>query len=252
MNALLFSKGEMMKVRKKLLIVVYGVFLFFSFSQLTCASVILNGTRFIYHGDKKETTVTVTNNNNTPVIIQSWLDEGNEKSEPSRTKVPFVLTPPINRVDQNKGQTLRIRYIGSSFLPTDKESVFWLNVLEIPPKSKTETPNDSKLNVAFRTRVKLFYRPTGLPGNQTQASMDLQWSLHEGGVKITNPSPYFISISSIAYQVDGRKTEERAHMIAPRSSDFFNFKKLKINSLNNLSYTVINDYGGSKTYKVKK
>lgn len=221
-------------------------------SEQAFASIVLNGTRIIYHGDKKETTVTVTNSNKTPVLIQNWIDNGTEKSDPSKTSVPFILTPPINRVEQNKGQTLRIRYIGSPALPTDKESVFWLNVLEIPPKAKTDTVNDSKLNVAFRTRVKLFYRPAGLPGTQAQAIADLQWSLHNGGVKVTNPSPYYVSIASLTYQGDGKKTNAGAIMVAPGGSENVNFKNIKVNSLDGLSYMAINDYGGARDYKAKK
>ncbi|WP_251677901.1 fimbria/pilus periplasmic chaperone [Escherichia coli] len=66
----------------------------------------------------------------------------------------LLLPPPINRVDPGKGQTLRVTFTDLP-LPTDRESVFWLNVLEIPTRYEPKS-NDNYLQVAFRTRIKLF------------------------------------------------------------------------------------------------
>ncbi len=56
-------------------------------------------------------------------------------------------------------------YTASSVLPKDRESVFWFNVLEVPPKPDAATvANQSLLQLAFRTRIKLFYRPEALKG----------------------------------------------------------------------------------------
>ena len=77
-------------------------------AQLAQASIVINGTRIIYNGKKKEVTVSVTNNNKVPVLIQNWIDAGLDKAIPEKISVPFVLTPPINRVDAGKSQSLRI------------------------------------------------------------------------------------------------------------------------------------------------
>ncbi|MFU0884503.1 fimbria/pilus periplasmic chaperone [Kluyvera sichuanensis] len=240
-----------MTLSKKNIAFLSGLTVLAVFSNTCTASIILNGTRVIYPAKKKEVTVTVTNNNTTPVLIQNWIDNGNEKGEPGKTAVPFVLTPPINRVDPGKGQTLRISYIGSTPLPVDKESVFWLNVLEIPSKQKNESVADSKLNIAFRTRIKIFYRPEGLSGSPSVAAENLHWSVQGGGVKVTNPSNYFVSLSNVTLQVNGKTIEERARMIAPGGSDTYQFKGANVSSLANVKYTAINDYGGLKLYKAK-
>ncbi|RDL19866.1 pili/flagellar assembly PapD-like chaperone [Serratia fonticola] len=73
----------------------------------------------------------------------------------------------MNRVETGKGQTLRISYAGGA-LPMDKESVFWLNVLEVPAKSQATT-GENRLQMAFRPRIKLFFRPKGLDGNPNDA-----------------------------------------------------------------------------------
>ncbi|WP_348253599.1 fimbria/pilus periplasmic chaperone, partial [Salmonella enterica] len=70
-------------------------------------------------------------------------------------KVTFVITPQVSRIDPQKGQWLRITYMGTT-LPQDRESLFWFTVLEIPPKSKAKQGESlNQLHLAFRTRIKL-------------------------------------------------------------------------------------------------
>jgi len=38
------------------------------------AGVIIGGTRIIFEGAKKEATINITNPDNTPYLIQSWID----------------------------------------------------------------------------------------------------------------------------------------------------------------------------------
>lgn len=104
---------------------------------MTFASVVISGTRVIYSSEAKDVTVKLNNVGKAPVLIQSWIDDGDMTVKPENIRVPFILTPPINRVDPGKGQTLRLSYTGAA-LPMDKESVFWLNVLEIPAKNSSK------------------------------------------------------------------------------------------------------------------
>ena len=208
--------------------------------QLAQASIVINGTRVIYQGKKKEVTVTVTNNNKVPVLIQNWMDAGMEKAVPANIAVPFVLTPPINRVDAGKSQSLRITYLVSPPLPQDKESVFWVNVLEVPAKSKGIKEDQSRLNIAFRSRIKLFYRPAGLKGNSLQAIKELQWQPAGDGVNVTNPTPYYVSLQLLQY--GGKDTEGK--MIAPGETQHYKFSGInKVTDIKKLYYHAINDYG---------
>lgn len=218
------------------------------------ASIVIHGTRVIYDGNKKEVTVALTNNNKKPVLIQNWIDTGNELAEPSRENVPFVITPPINRVDPGKGQTLRITYTGSQPLPDNRESVFWLNVLEIPSKSKVTDEQQSMLNIAFRSRIKLFYRPAGLQGEPHLAPEALQWKKEGAGVRVSNPTPWHVSFVSItAIGPDNKKHETPAKMIAPGESQFYAFSGLSSGiDLKKVSYSVINDYGALTEFKAEK
>ena len=72
------------------------------------AEIIIHGTRVIYPSNAREITLQVSNNGNKPALVQAWIDEGDAKSTPDQSQAPFMITPPISRVDGNKGQTLRI------------------------------------------------------------------------------------------------------------------------------------------------
>jgi P pilus assembly chaperone PapD len=66
--------------------------------------------------------------------VQSWIDTGDPTALPEKINVQFVIMPPITRIDAGKGQMLRLIYTGGT-LADDRESIFWLNILAIPPKN---------------------------------------------------------------------------------------------------------------------
>ncbi|HHK5723299.1 MULTISPECIES: fimbria/pilus periplasmic chaperone [Serratia] len=202
---------------------------------MTFASVVISGTRVIYSSEAKDVTVKLNNVGKAPVLIQSWIDDGDMTVKPENIRVPFILTPPINRVDPGKGQTLRLSYTGAA-LPMDKESVFWLNVLEIPAKKQLKD-DASLLQMAFRSRIKLFFRPAGLNGDANDAAQKVTWSAAPDGVKAFNPTPYFVSLVSLA--VNGKERE--GQMIAPYSSLMFN--GIRAAAGTQIAIEFVNDYG---------
>lgn len=46
-------------------------------------------------------------------------------------------------------------------LPADRESLFWMNVKAIPSLDE-KLANENTLQIAIQSRIKLFYRPSGL------------------------------------------------------------------------------------------
>ncbi|WP_373467426.1 fimbrial biogenesis chaperone [Serratia fonticola] len=209
------------------------------FCTNSLASVVISGTRVIYPSDAKEVSVKITNGGPSPVLLQSWIDSGDTNAKPSAIKVPFVLTPPMNRVEPNKGQTLRISYADGA-LPMDKESIFWLNVLEVPAKSQAKT-DESRLQMAFRSRIKLFYRPVGLQGNANDAAKAITWSSQGNQIQATNPTPYYASLVNLS--VNGKKLDYA--MVAPRSTMALD---LPGNTGNKVTGSFVNDYGAVNTF----
>ncbi|MBL4560994.1 MAG: fimbria/pilus periplasmic chaperone [Labilibaculum sp.] len=206
------------------------------------AGIVINGTRIIYSADAREVSIKLTNKGDRPVLIQSWIDNGDSEANPSEISVPFILTPPINRVNGGEGQVLRLSYTGSE-LPNMVESVFWLNVLEIPVKSKDKLIGNH-LQMAFRTRIKLFFRPLFLEGEANDSARELIFNSTSHGVNVTNPTPYYISISKINVTVKGVRYSVKGEMISPLSSDEFSFPNVgRIPVGSTIMFNSINDYG---------
>ncbi|WP_053270016.1 fimbrial biogenesis chaperone [Pseudomonas chlororaphis] len=216
------------------------------FASMASAGITLDGTRVVFAAPAKETSVVVRNQDSNDIMIQSWVEPD---SSGRATDVPFAITPPLVRLGGNKQQTLRIFYQGQG-LPTDKESVFWLAVQEIPQKTK----NENALQIAMRQRVKLFYRPANLPDTAENAAKSLQWKLVEQGGKtalsVTNPSAYHVSFSggtvSLRTGKDAGTYTAAAEMLAPGATRIVAIKgSPNVRSgAATVEFDSINDYGG--------
>lgn len=102
------------------------------------AGVIIYGTRVIYPADQQEVVVRLENKGDRPALVQTWLDTGDIRSTPATAQTPFTVSPPIFRIEPHQQQALRLRYSGEG-AAADRESLYWLNVLEVPPL--TPVPN---------------------------------------------------------------------------------------------------------------
>ena len=168
-----------------------GSLLWWSSSE---AALNLMGTRVIYEGGS-EANLMVHNAGSEPSLLQAWVDGGNEHQGPADVSTPFLVVPPMMRLGPQRGQVLRI--LGSDLrgLPRDRESLFWLNVLGLPPKVQA---SQASVQLAYRTRIKLFYRPPGLGGSPAEAVSRLGWQrLAGGGLRVSNPGPFHISLSEV-------------------------------------------------------
>ena len=119
---------------------VFPLFLLVLASELAAATesggVTIGGTRLIFDGGKKEASLSVSNSDTGPYLIQSWVEPNN--NDPARP--PFIITPPLFRLDGNQQNLLRIVNTGGQ-LPTDRESLYWLNVKAIPTNTAPENAN---------------------------------------------------------------------------------------------------------------
>ncbi|NUU37830.1 molecular chaperone [Pseudomonas sp. C2B4] len=213
------------------------------------AAIVINGTRVIYPSDQKEISVKLDNNGEAPLLVQSWIDEGDAHSTPDNSKAPFVLTPPIARIDKHEGQTLRVRFTGQKSLPQDKESIFWLNVLEVPPSTDD---GQNKLKIAFRSRVKFFYRPTALKLDTLQVAQQMQWRLIKNTgswvLEGTNPTPYYLNLSAVKVGRANIELDLTNSMFGPGEHKTFPIKgAMDLADTKQIDFSAINDYGGIQT-----
>lgn len=200
------------------------------FTTIAQASVTVGGTRLVYNAADKEADISVTNSKDSiPYLIQSWV----ELNEHAAEKAPFIVTPPLFRLDGGHENTLRVIYTGEKTLPDDRESVFWLNVKSIPSMEKSD---ENRLLIAVKTRIKLFYRPAALKNDQAnEAWRSLVFKQNGNQIVITNPTPYFISLYSLTV---GGKTIKQPPMVSPFAS------AIVAGSGQDVVWKAINDFGG--------
>lgn len=183
-------------------------FLFVAFaSHAAQASVVINQTRVIYSSEAKFVTVQLVNESDKTHLVQSWLDQGDASAAPEKIKVPFSVMPPVVKMDGHSGQTLKIAATNTSSLPSDRESVFWLNVLDVPPTP--EGSNDNYLQVAIRNRIKLFYRPASLQELDSKIVEKVTISTSGSQTCLKNGSPYYLTIPQVVTWQGGKLKQNR-------------------------------------------
>lgn len=196
------------------------------------AGIVIGGTRVIYNGEKKETSTSIRNQEKSGVyLVQSWIDTGVKEN-----KAPFIVTPPLFRINPGEENILRIVRTGGS-LPEDRESVFWLNVKSIPATDDS-MPQNNVLQIVVKSRLKLFYRPAGLEGAQDIAYKNLSVVRSGNHLTVSNPTPYYVTLFTL--KVDGLEIKE-ADMVPPKGSVSF---ALPSTTASTVSWQAISDYGG--------
>lgn len=207
------------------------------------AGVVLNTTRVIYPSGDKEVSLGIHNSGSGEILAQSWIETDAENADPG--SLPFVVTPALARMSGNAKQLVRIIYAGSG-LPQHRESVYWLNVQEIP-----QTADENVLQIAVRQRIKLFFRPAGLPGDPLQAAEKLEWRLIDGAtLEVSNPGVYHVSLIQLGLQRGAtRLLNEESRMLAPLQRVRFPLQHSGSGAAANLRFISINDFGAQVPYE---
>ncbi|MBW5407366.1 molecular chaperone [Morganella morganii] len=229
-------------MKSYLLLIVYFISAF-SFAD----GISTNGTRYIYPENEKDITVRINNESATPAFVQYWLDPGGSEELPAKLPVtPFELTPPVSRINPGTNQILRIRLMDKSGIPADRESLWWLNVLDIPPISKTSSVKDKdSVQLAVRSRFKVFYRPAGLSDRNT-ATQQVIFQSGSHTIQVNNNSPYHITITEITL-ADKKQILHKSFMLQPKSRSEIAVKRA-VKHGDRLIISNINDYGSNVTF----
>ncbi|MDA5337270.1 fimbria/pilus periplasmic chaperone [Stenotrophomonas maltophilia] len=214
-------------------------------------AVAIQGTRVVYSEDDSEQIVKLTNRGDNPALVQNWIDAGDPDLAAGSQGVPFLLTPPIVRIEANQGQTLRLMHVPdmAEKLPKDRESVFYLNVLEIPPKR--ERNGENVLQLAVRTRIKLFFRPGGIVGEPGDAAGTLTWKLVNGRdvheLIVNNPSSFHVSINEAV--VGGVGIKEPV-MVGPLGNARLRLKGMpNEHGRDRVNFEWLDEYGATRSHE---
>jgi len=210
------------------------------------------GTRIIYPADADGRTLLVANTNPWPVLVQTWVDRG--EGDPAGADAPFVVLPAIFRLEPSATQHLRIIHTGTP-LPEDRESLFWLNLYEVPPTDVDADADDgASLTLTLNTQLKVLYRPDGL-GAPDDLAARLQFRLghRDAGwcVSAHNPTPWHASISALSVDgIDGPLAADEADLLLPPlSSRCYRLHDGQPRADAGVEFSLIGDAGFSEAHR---
>ena len=214
------------------------------FTASSHAAFVLNSTRYVFDEKRDNISVQVDNQSTQEYGGQIWIENQDQNDK----NVYFVPSPTFFKVADQHKQILRILKI-NDVLPRDKESLFWINIQEIP-----KAPKDgiNALSIALHTQVKMFYRPEALKEKRENAEQNIKMISSEGNTVLWNDTPYYFAIISVKQNGTPIKVSDD---IKDKLSVFAPGDKVSLGksiSSNSLSIVAFDDYGVDKEYKLEK
>ncbi|MFN1513909.1 fimbrial biogenesis chaperone [Vibrio owensii] len=226
------------------------------------ANIVMTGSRIIYPEGEPFVNVYLKNKSKNVFMVQSWF-ENEDGTKANQNEVPFVVLPPLAKIEPQRGQTLRIIKGIEKALPQDQESVFYFNFLQIPSNAAIAevAASSNKIVVTVKHKVKLFYRPKQVINYNRNWEKDFQVQLinYQDGiakVRLVNKQPLHVSLSgNIFIEHLGEKWFSETKMISPNAYQDFTFKNLKIKKGDKANFlvTIISDQGAliPKSYSIQ-
>ncbi|MBH1931204.1 fimbria/pilus periplasmic chaperone [Serratia rubidaea] len=216
-----------------------GALFFVLMAQSAQAAIALDRTRVIYDGGQKSISLNISNENKQlPYLAQGWIED----AEGNKITTPLTVLPPVQRVEPGAKSQVKVQGLpAANLLAQDRESLFYFNLREIPPR--TDKPNT--LQIALQTRIKLFYRPKALITHSNDTPWQEKITLRKQGNSyvVNNPTPYFVTLVDGSSRVKGASIKDfEPLMVEPKSQGTLTASVTELGNSPVLTY--INDYGG--------
>lgn len=129
-------------------------------------------------------------------------------------------------------------------LPHNKESLFYLNVMDIPPNNP-QNAGKNKIKLALQNRIKLFWHPEGVVPVDKKSLSQLNIKKKDNAISINNETANWITITTIKAQ--NVKVNNESILLPPFSN---NDITLKNNNASEYELTVVDDYGNNINSKI--
>ncbi|HIF6298530.1 TPA: fimbrial biogenesis chaperone [Klebsiella michiganensis] len=206
------------------------------------AAVSPDRTRIILNQSDKSVSVRLTNQSTTtPFLAQSWIEDKDNKK--SRNYITAV--PPMVRLEA--GEQVQVRLIPQptlTQLPADRESLFYFNVREIPPRAEQK----NVMQIAMQSRIKIFWRPKAVEVKNGQVNLTGKFDISRtaSGLTLKNNSPYFVTVGYIGTNGKTLLPKTSSMMAEPFGQASQEIKDLPAN----FQVGFIGDYGGLNMFKV--
>lgn len=236
-------------VKKRIYLIISLILVFFSAIKMSQAKggLSLSQTRVIFDEKAKSNKVVINNQSEQVYLINSRVLSSPDSQSESAENMPFLITPPLFRLEKESRNTVLISRNDTSKLPTDRESVFYLSFLAIPSVKKVpeaegnDNMTTTQVSFGIRTLIKLFYRPSGLDIPISLAQEKLTFKQNTKQLQVTNPTPYYLTLAELTVNEQPINVRDQGAMLAPFSTQYYAVSE---EAVKNISWIVINDFGG--------
>ena len=203
----------------------------------------LKQTRVVMNDGAKAGQFEIFNHEDVPTLVAAWMTE-----EDGSNNRDFILTPGVFQLPPQTGGSAKILRINQ--LPNDRESVFYLAVKTMPAEVANNVTNQSQLYASLTQRIKVFYRPKGLKGDQKYAADRLMWKKTAGGWTVENTTPFSVSMTNV--YTSGKSKETVNTVILPFSKVLLQNEAGKALTQDVAHFDYVNEWGGVVQVSVGK
>ncbi len=182
-------------------------------------------------------TLSMTNHTEQGYLVQGFVSPMDPDTGRFDTKTgsvpPFVVLPPLKRVEAGGKFSFRIRQLGGQLLQ-DRESAFVVSLRAIPgvavpdiaeaPAFSRQMGKASQVQVALQMNIRLFYRPQGIPArDNATVAKQVKFSLQGTQLRVDNPTPYFLTFSVLKVGSQQADDYTRQAMVPPKGMQTYSF-----------------------------
>lgn len=182
-------------------------------SGIANSGVVIESTRYLFKEGTREISAQMENKDDGPFLMKSWVE-----TPESDTNSYFMVTPPLFRLEGKQKNTVRIfpnAYISKA--PTDRDSVYFFNVMSIPPTDDS-IEGENKLQLAVRHRMRLIFRPKSIQNLNIDNEVNkMEWRKANNRLTIKNPTPFFIYFKSV--MINGKQLVDLVPHVAPFTTE---------------------------------
>ena len=141
-------------------------------------------------------------------------------------------------------RAIRLVLTSRQSLPEDRESLYWLNIYQIPALTRHTGGAEQKILLPLRLRLKVFVRPAALGAPQPVDVQKLRFVVHDRQLIVENPTAWYMSLRlNIANKV---KVDDV--MVAPFGSVTLPLTQpVKVGE--SVTYEVFDDNGNPVSYQ---
>jgi P pilus assembly chaperone PapD len=233
------------------LLLVFNKFRFSIFCIIMAISTLANSavnvdkSRIVFPSGSLSASISLHNSEKEPALVQLWTDKGNQFTTPDSVRTPIIVNPPVFKMQPGEVRNIRLMLVSPEDLPRDRESIFWLNIYQMPPNTGLIPREQKKVILPLKIRLKIFFRPSSMKNISLADYAKLSFKQTKGTeVMVINPTGWYITIP---YIIIG-KDQLKSCMLAPFTQTKVHLSEEAAKGMS-VRYNVIDDQGSIATYE---